>query len=96
MENQNLDNLNDAKKNTSGFEDKKKPFSTKFFDKLDELGRQLYGKRVMFFVWGALFVLIVAPIFDELFGISEDWITYFSTFLFLIFILVLLSHTTNI
>lgn len=89
MENQNQDNLNDAKKSNSEFGGKKKPFLTKFFDKFDELDRHLYGKRLMFFVWCALIVLVVAPIFDELLGISKDKITFYSTLLFLLFIIVL-------
>lgn len=68
---------------------KKKSFWTKFFDKFDDIDRFLYGKRLKFFVWGALIVLIIAPLLDELFGISKDKITFYSTFLFFLFILVL-------
>lgn len=80
---------NDVEMTSEDISGKKKSFWTKFFDKFDDIDRFLYGKRLKFFVWGAMIVLIVAPLLDELFGVSKDKITFYSTFLFFIFLLVL-------
>jgi len=61
---------------------------TKLFDTVDTVDRKFYGRRMKFFIWGCILVLIVAPILDELLGVQQDRITYFSTLLFLIFVLV--------
>lgn len=62
---------------------------TKLFDTVDSIDRKFYGKRMKFFIWGCISVLIAAPIFDELLGVKQDRITYFSTLVFLIFILII-------
>ena len=63
---------------------------TKLFDKVDEIDRKFYGRRMKFFILGCILVLIAAPLLDELFGVQKDRITYFSTLTFLIFIIVVL------
>lgn len=63
---------------------------TKLFDTVDTVDRIFYGRRMKFFIWGCMLVLIVAPILDELIGVQKDWFTYFSTLLFLIFDIILL------
>jgi hypothetical protein len=75
---------------------KKKSFWTVFFDKFDSIDRALYGKRLTLFVWGALIVLIISPIFDALFEVSRDRVTYWTTLLYLIFLLVLLLSWISI
>ena len=60
---------------------------TKLFDTVDTVDRKFYGRRMKLFFWGCILVLIVAPILDELLGVQQDRITYFSTLLFLIFVL---------
>jgi hypothetical protein len=82
-------NENEVITTTTDFSKKKKSFWTMFFDKFDNIDRFLYGKRLKFFVWGALLVLIIAPLLDELFGVSKDKITFYSTLLFFLFIIVL-------
>lgn len=62
---------------------------TKFFDTIDNIDRKLYGRRMKLFIWGCILVLIVAPIIDEVFEIRHDRVTYFSTLIFLIFVLTL-------
>lgn len=62
---------------------------TRFFDTVDRIDRKFYGKRMKFFIWGCIAVLIVAPILDELLGVKQDRITYFSTLVFFIFILII-------
>jgi len=63
---------------------------TKIFDKIDNLDRALYGRRMKLFLWGCLLVLIASPIFDSLLGVDNDRLTYYSTLLFTIFILLML------
>lgn len=62
---------------------------TKFFDTIDDIDRFLYGRRMKIFIWGCLLVLIVSPLIDEFICRQNDKATYFSTFLFFIFLLVL-------
>lgn len=62
---------------------------TKLFDYADNIDRKLYGRRMKFFLWGSILVLIVAPILDELFKVHGDRITYFSTLLFFVFLVAL-------
>ena len=61
---------------------------TKLFDAVDTVDRKFYGRRMKLFFWGCILVLIVAPLLDELIGVQLDRITYFSTLLFFIFVLV--------
>ncbi|MCX6293293.1 MAG: hypothetical protein NT127_03210, partial [Sphingobacteriales bacterium] len=42
-----------------------------------------------FFIWGCILVLMIAPLLDELLGSKQDRITYFSTLIFLVFVLIL-------
>lgn len=62
---------------------------TKLFDTVDNIDRKLYGRRMKFFIWGCLLVLILAPLFDELLGVRGDRLTFYSTLLFFIFLVVL-------
>lgn len=62
---------------------------TKLFDTVDNIDRKLYGRRMKFFIWGCLLVLILAPLFDELLGVRYDRLTFYSTLLFFIFLVVL-------
>jgi hypothetical protein len=62
---------------------------TKLFDTVDNIDRKLYGRRMKFFIRGCLFVLILAPLLDELLGIRDDKITFYSTLVFFIFLVVL-------
>ena len=66
-----------------------KTFLTKLFDTIDSIDRKLYGKRMRFFVLGSILVLVVAPVIDVVFSIKEDRVTFYSTFVFFLFILVL-------
>lgn len=61
---------------------------TKLFDTVDSIDRNLYGRRMKFFIWGCILVLMIAPLLDELLGVQHDRITYFSTFAFLLFVLI--------
>jgi len=61
---------------------------TKLFDTVDTIDRNFYGRRMKFFIWGCILVLMVAPLLDELLGVKQDRITYFSTLVFLIFVLI--------
>lgn len=61
---------------------------TIFFDAIDSIDRKLYGKRMKVFIWVCILVLIVAPIFDELLGVKNDRITYLSTLIFFIIIVI--------
>jgi hypothetical protein len=63
---------------------------TKFFDTVDKIDQKFYGRRMKFFIWGCLLVLLIAPFLDEILGVQEDKLTYYSTFLFFIFLLVIL------
>jgi hypothetical protein len=62
---------------------------TKLFDSVDNIDRKLYGRRMKFFIWGCLLVLIIAPIIDELIGVGGDELTFYSTLLFFIFLVLL-------
>ncbi len=62
---------------------------TKLFDTVDIVDRALYGKRMRIFILGSVLVLIVAPLIDLILGIKKDWFTFYSTFSFFIFILIL-------
>jgi hypothetical protein len=68
---------------------KTKSVLTKFFDSVDNVDRKLYGKRMPLFLWGCVLVLIISPILDELFGVSDDRITHFTTTIFFFFLLTL-------
>lgn len=61
---------------------------TKLFDTVDTIDRKFYGRRIKYFIWGCILVLMVAPLLDELLGVKQDRITYFSTLTFLIFVLI--------
>lgn len=62
---------------------------TKLFDTVDNIDRKLYGKRIKFSIWGSVWVLIIAPLLDELLGVDSDRLTYYSTLIFLLFTLVI-------
>lgn len=62
---------------------------TKLFDTVDSVDRILYGKRMRFFILGSFLVLVIAPLIDIIFDIKKDWFTFYSTFSFFIFILIL-------
>jgi hypothetical protein len=62
---------------------------TNLFDTVDNIDRKFYGRRMKFFIWGCILVLMVAPLLDELLGVKQDIITYFSTLVFLIFVLTI-------
>jgi len=81
-ENKTKEYLNQAFTNT-------KTAITKIFDIVDSIDRALYGKRMRFFILGSVLVLVVAPILDIIFSIKKDWFTFYSTFAFFVFILIL-------
>lgn len=62
---------------------------TKLFNAVDSIDRALYDKRMKFFILGSVLILIIAPILDILFEIKKDWFTFYSTFAFFIFNLIL-------
>ncbi len=62
---------------------------TKLFDTFENIDRKLYGRRMKFFIRGCLLVLILAPLLDELLGVSGDKLTFYSTLVFFIFLVVL-------
>lgn len=62
---------------------------TKLFDTVDNIDRKLYGRRMKFFIWGCLLVLILAPLLDELLSVRGDKLTFYSTLVFFIFLVVL-------
>lgn len=68
---------------------------TKLLDTVDTIDRKFYGRRMKFFMWGCIIVLIVAPLLDELLGVKQDRITYFSTLTFLIFVLIVVLAFTS-
>lgn len=61
-------------------------FLTKLFDTVDFIDRKVYGYRMRIFIIGSILVLIVAPVIDFVLQDGEDWVTFFSTFAFLIFV----------
>jgi hypothetical protein len=60
---------------------------TKLFDTVDNIDRKLYGRRMKFFIWGCLIVLILAPLLDMY--VRGDKFTFYSTLVFFIFLVVL-------
>ena len=63
---------------------------TKLFDTVDNIDRKLYGRRMKLFIWGCLLVLVLAPLLDELLGVRSYRLTFYSTLLFFIFLVLLL------
>ena len=66
-----------------------KTITTKLFDTADTVDRKFYGKKLNIFIWGALIVLIVAPIIDELFAIPNDRLTFLFTFIYFMFLFII-------
>lgn len=66
---------------------KKKSFMTKLLDATDSIDRKLYGHRLSIFIITSITVVLIAPIIDWL--INSDKITFWLTFLFFIFLLIL-------
>lgn len=64
-----------------------KIITTKILDTADTVDRKLYGKKLKIFIWGALTVLMIAPLFDELLSIPNDRLTFYSTFVYLTFLI---------
>ena len=61
----------------------------KVLDKAELIDRKLYGKRLKLFIWSSLLVVIIAPFLDKILGIRDDKLAAFSTYLFLIFFIIL-------
>jgi hypothetical protein len=81
-ENNSMDYINQTLAQT-------KTVITKLFDTFENIDRKLYGRRMKFFIRGCLLVLILAPLLDELLGVSGDKLTFYSTLVFFIFLVVL-------
>jgi hypothetical protein len=67
-----------------------KTILTKFFDIVDQFDRNLYGKRMQYFMWGTISVLIISPFLDWILEVPHDRLTYLTTFIFLIFIITMI------
>jgi len=64
---------------------------TAFFDAIDVIDRRIYGWRMRLLIWTSILVLIIAPLADEyLFKDPEDNTTHIFTWLFLIFVIILI------
>jgi hypothetical protein len=59
---------------------------TQFFNKLDPIDAALYGIKAKLVVFFSFLVLVFAPLLDEIFQTSRDWLTYYSTLLFVLFL----------
>lgn len=68
----------------------RKIFSAKLFNTIDKIDRRLYGKRMQFFMWGTISVLIIAPLLDWILEVPHDRLTYLTTFIFLIFVMIMI------
>ena len=68
----------------------KKTTITKFFDVIDLIDRRLYGIKMNLFLIGCILVIIAAPFIDELLKIDNDQLTFLSTFVFFILVLILI------
>lgn len=62
---------------------------TRFFDTIDIIDRKLYGKRVQYFAWGVLIVLVISPVLDWTLEIPHDRLTWLSTLIFVLFVAVM-------
>lgn len=60
-----------------------------FFDYIDRIDRRLYGKRMHYVINGALCILILAPFVDWWLDVPHDRLTYYSTLVYLLFMIVL-------
>jgi hypothetical protein len=56
-----------------------KTILTKFFDAVDQFDRNLYGKRMQYFMWGTISVLIISPFLDWVLEVPHDRLTYLTT-----------------
>lgn len=90
LKNKSAETAETAKKVFTSTLTQTKTFITKVFDLADSIDRKLYGKRMMLFFWFSIIVLIIAPLADEIFSISNDKMTYFSTLFFFLFMLILI------
>jgi hypothetical protein len=61
---------------------------TNFFDSVDKIDRWLYGSKMTYFSWGVVSVLMIAPALDLLLEIPHDRLTFLSTLLFLLFVVL--------
>jgi hypothetical protein len=63
--------------------------SSKFFNAIDNIDRYLYGRKMKNFILGSIFVLLVAPILDELLEVPYDRLTFLTTLLFFFYVLII-------
>jgi hypothetical protein len=63
--------------------------SSKFFDTIDNIDRYFYGRKMKNFILGSISVLLIAPLLDELLEVPHDRLTYLSTWIFLIYAIII-------
>lgn len=63
--------------------------ASRFFNTIDNIDRYLYGRKMKNFLWGSILVLLIAPFLDELLEVPHDRLTYLSTLLFFMYVLVI-------
>jgi hypothetical protein len=64
--------------------------TTRFFDTIDNIDRYLYGRKMKNFLIGSICVLIIAPLLDWVLEVPYDRLTWLSTFVFMIYVLVII------
>lgn len=64
-------------------------FMTKLLDLADKVDRKLYGNRMRWFVIFSLLVVLCSPLIDHFRGKYNDTVTVWTTFLFLLFLIIL-------
>lgn len=62
---------------------------SKFFDFIDNVDRYLYGRKMKNFITGAVLVLIIAPFLDWILEVPYDRLTWLSTFVYLIYVVLI-------
>lgn len=63
--------------------------SSKFFNAIDNVDRYLYGRKMKNFILGSIFVLLLSPILDELLEVPQDRLTYLTTLVFFLYVLII-------
>lgn len=66
-----------------------KRFMDKFLDVIDEIDRYLYGRKMKNFLIGALLVLVIAPLLDEVLEVPFDRLTWLATLAFFLYVTVI-------
>lgn len=63
--------------------------TSKFLDTIDNIDRYFYGRKMKNFIIGSVFVIIIAPVLDELLEVPHDRLTHLTTFVFFFYTLIL-------